>query len=175
MRLSLTAATLYQVAQQPPYCTESASTSTIPCLPFLLLCMLPLRLCSPRPLLCGPPGQQTCCRSPQVCVGGSQCINLGSTASQFFVPNEVATQQRLQSDRPTCAGDTRWVGGVCCPSDSVCLSSCCAATQQCFRGTTCCAQSQMCGSSCCTTGQVCVGKTTQQCCPSSQACGTTCW
>jgi len=152
------------------------------CYPCLLLLMmiqlLPLHmhLCglydSPKPLLCGPPGQQTCCQAPNVCVGGAQCVNLGSNA-QMFVPQQVATQQRLQSDRPTCAGDTRLVGGVCCPSDSVCLSSCCASTQMCFRGTVCCAQSQQCGTSCCPTGQVCVGKTT--CCAASQACGTTCW
>jgi hypothetical protein len=114
-----------------------------------------------------------CCQAPKVCIGGAQCISIGSQAQAMFAPQQLQTQQQLQAVTPTCAGDTSFVNGVCCPSDSVCLNSCCAATEACFRGTTCCPPSQQCTTSCCARGQVCVARTT--CCAAAQACGSTCW
>lgn len=85
--------------------------------PTMLLC--PPR--SPEALLCGRPGQQSCCESPSVCIGGTQCVNLGSgAASSLFAPGQIATQQQLQAATPECTGDTVLVGGVCCAPGSAC-------------------------------------------------------
>lgn len=54
-----------------------------------------------------------------MCVGGSQCINLGSAAN-MFAPEQLQTQQKLQSATPECVGDTILVNNVCCAPGSVC-------------------------------------------------------
>jgi len=74
---------------------------------------------SPKGLMCGRSGQQQCCNAPNVCVGGSQCINLGPSTS-MFAPSQIATQQQLQSATPLCSGDTILIGDTCCPAGSVC-------------------------------------------------------
>lgn len=77
--------------------------------------------CSPQGLLCGRPGQQSCCTTPSVCIGGTQCVNLGSsTTTNIFAPGQIATQQQLQAATPECSGDTVLVGGVCCAPGSAC-------------------------------------------------------
>lgn len=78
-----------------------------------------LLLPSQQGLLCGRPGSQSCCTSPNVCVGGSQCVNLGSAAN-MFAPQQLQTQQQLQAATPECVGDTILVNNICCAPGSVC-------------------------------------------------------
>lgn len=88
------------------------------------LCAAPTALhcvsCSQKGLMCGISGQQVCCRSPNVCVGGTQCVNLGTGSSMLFAPGALATQQQLQAATPECSGDTILVKGRCCAPGSVC-------------------------------------------------------